>query len=174
MGICWKDRPPSIGWDHVSSLSSAATGFLGRRIVRHLYARGCVVRIASRHADQGRALFGTDDPRLRPDWSRYPGRQSVADALADAHAAVNAISLVPNVAQRPFTWRTWNAPSASPLRRTVSGSNSLCTYPGSALTLRLDHPMSAAVVKANRLFGRPLECGGPRVTQTKSAINSMC
>lgn len=70
-----------------------ATGFLGRRIVRHLHARGCVVRIASRHADQGRALFGTDDPRLRPIGADIRDRQSVADALADAHAAVNAISL---------------------------------------------------------------------------------
>ena len=70
-----------------------ATGFLGRRIVRRLHARGCVVRIASRHADQGRALFGTDDPRLRPIGADIRDRQSVADALADAHAAVNAISL---------------------------------------------------------------------------------
>lgn len=70
-----------------------ATGFLGRRIVRALHARGCVVRIESRHADQGRALFGTDDPRLRPIGADIRDRQSVADALADAHAAVNAISL---------------------------------------------------------------------------------
>jgi uncharacterized protein YbjT (DUF2867 family) len=43
-----------------------ATGFLGQRIVRHLHERGCAVRIASRHPARGRALFGADDPRLRP------------------------------------------------------------------------------------------------------------
>ena len=70
-----------------------ATGFLGRHIVRWLHARGCVVRIASRHPDQGGALFGTDDPRLRPIGADIQDRQSVADAVAGAHAAVNAVSL---------------------------------------------------------------------------------
>src|ERR1700733_14285598 len=60
-----------------------------------------------------------------------------------------------NVTHRPSTRCTWNAPSASPLRLSVSGSSNLCTYPGSALTLRLDHPMSAAVVKANWLWAYP-------------------
>jgi hypothetical protein len=35
-----------------------ATGFLGRHIVRRLHARGCVVRIASRHPDQARHSSG--------------------------------------------------------------------------------------------------------------------
>jgi uncharacterized protein YbjT (DUF2867 family) len=70
-----------------------ATGFLGRRIVRRLHVQGYIVRIASRHPDQGRALFGTDDPRLRPIQADIRDRQSAADAVADAHAAVNAVSL---------------------------------------------------------------------------------
>src|SRR6266567_7837443 len=70
-----------------------ATGFLGRRIVRRLHAHGYVVRIASRHPDQGGALFGTDDPRLRPIQADIRDRQSAADAVADAHAVVNAVSL---------------------------------------------------------------------------------
>ncbi len=70
-----------------------ATGFLGRRIVRRLHACGCVVRIASRHPDHGRALFGTDDRRLRSIGADIRDRQSVADALADARAVVNAVSL---------------------------------------------------------------------------------
>ena len=38
-----------------------AAGFLGQRIVRHLH-----VQVASRHPEQGRPLFGTDDQRLQP------------------------------------------------------------------------------------------------------------
>jgi uncharacterized protein YbjT (DUF2867 family) len=70
-----------------------ATGFLGRRIVRRLHARGYSVRIASRHPDQGRTLFGTDDPLFQPVGADIRDRQSVADAVGDAHAVVNAVSL---------------------------------------------------------------------------------
>ncbi len=41
------------------------TGFLGRRIVRHLRSRGFPVRTASRHPDRGRRLFGPDDQQLQ-------------------------------------------------------------------------------------------------------------
>jgi uncharacterized protein YbjT (DUF2867 family) len=41
------------------------TGFLGRRIVRHLRKREFSVRIASRHPDLARRLFGRDDPQLQ-------------------------------------------------------------------------------------------------------------
>jgi nucleoside-diphosphate-sugar epimerase len=41
------------------------TGFLGRRVVRHLRKRGFSIRIASRHPDRGDALFAVDDPRLQ-------------------------------------------------------------------------------------------------------------
>jgi uncharacterized protein YbjT (DUF2867 family) len=79
-----------------------ATGFLGRRIVRRLHAHGYVVRIASRHPDQGGALFGTDEPRLRPIHADVRDRQSVADAVADAHAAVNAVSLYTERGEETF------------------------------------------------------------------------
>lgn len=69
------------------------TGFLGRRIVRRLHARGCVVRIASRHPDQGRRLFGSDDPHLKTIGADIRDRQAVAEAVADAHGVVNAVSL---------------------------------------------------------------------------------
>jgi nucleoside-diphosphate-sugar epimerase len=70
-----------------------ATGFLGQRIVRHLYDRGCAVRIASRHPARGRALFGADDPRLQPIEGDIRSSQSVADAIASAHAVVNSAGL---------------------------------------------------------------------------------
>jgi NADH dehydrogenase len=41
------------------------TGFLGRRIVRHLRYREFAVRIASRHPDRGYRLFRPDDPQLQ-------------------------------------------------------------------------------------------------------------
>jgi NADH dehydrogenase len=70
-----------------------ATGFLGQRIVRHLYERGCAVRIASRHPARGRALFGVDDARLQPIEGDLRSSQSVAAAIAGAHAVVNSVSL---------------------------------------------------------------------------------
>jgi|GEM_PF-1154018 uncharacterized protein YbjT (DUF2867 family) len=41
------------------------TGFLGQRIVRRLRYRRFPVRVASRHPDRGRRLFGSDDPTSR-------------------------------------------------------------------------------------------------------------
>ena len=70
-----------------------ATGFLGRRIVRRLHATGDAVRIASRHPDRARALFGADDPRLQAIGADIRETQSVADAVAGVHGVVNAVSL---------------------------------------------------------------------------------
>ena len=41
------------------------TGFLGRRIVRHLRLHGFCVPVASSHPDLGHALLPLDDPQLR-------------------------------------------------------------------------------------------------------------
>jgi hypothetical protein len=41
------------------------TGFLGRRVVRHLRKSGFPVRIASRHPERGSTLFGCNDPQLQ-------------------------------------------------------------------------------------------------------------
>jgi len=41
------------------------TGFLGRRVVRHLRKHEFSVRIASREPDRSRKLFGSDDPCLQ-------------------------------------------------------------------------------------------------------------
>jgi NADH dehydrogenase len=69
------------------------TGFLGRRIVRGLRAREFSVRIASRDPDRGRELFGADDPRLQSLGADVHDDRSVAEALAGAHGAVNAVGL---------------------------------------------------------------------------------
>jgi uncharacterized protein YbjT (DUF2867 family) len=69
------------------------TGFLGRRIVRHLRLHDFCVRVASRHPDRGHALLPPDDPQLRSIKTDVHDELSVADALADAYGAVNAVSL---------------------------------------------------------------------------------
>ncbi|MGB8565894.1 MAG: NmrA family NAD(P)-binding protein, partial [Pseudolabrys sp.] len=69
------------------------TGFLGRRVVRHLRKRGFSVRIASRHPDRSTDLFALDDPQLQSVEADINDEQSVARALAGAYGAVNAVSL---------------------------------------------------------------------------------
>src|SRR6266511_1170810 len=69
------------------------TGFLGRRVVRHLRKREFSVRIASRHPDRGHRLFGLDDPQLQSVEANIQDERSVADALAGAYGVVNAVSL---------------------------------------------------------------------------------
>jgi NADH dehydrogenase len=64
------------------------TGFLGRRIVRHLGEQGFTVRIAARHArpageETGRQAISAD----------IHNEASVMEAVAGAYAAVNAVSL---------------------------------------------------------------------------------
>lgn len=67
------------------------TGFLGRRVVRHLREHGFGVRVASRHADRSHPLL--DDVQLRWIQADVHDERSLADALADAYGAVNAVSL---------------------------------------------------------------------------------
>jgi nucleoside-diphosphate-sugar epimerase len=69
------------------------TGFLGRRIVRHLRSREYTVRIASRHPERRQRLFGTDDPHIQSVKANVRDERSVTDAIAGAHTVVNAVSL---------------------------------------------------------------------------------
>jgi uncharacterized protein YbjT (DUF2867 family) len=69
------------------------TGFLGRRVVRHLRERGFFIRIASRHPDRGRQLFGCGDALLQPIEANIHDEKSVTEALAGAYGVVNAVSL---------------------------------------------------------------------------------
>ena len=78
------------------------TGFLGRRIVRHLRSHGFPVRTASRHPDRGQRLFGPDDPQLQFVGANIHDERSVADALAGVYGAVNAVSLYVEHGQETF------------------------------------------------------------------------
>lgn len=65
------------------------TGFLGRRIVRHLHDKGFSVRIASRHPNPPSG----DDPQLRSIAADIHERTSIAGAVAGAFGVVNAVGL---------------------------------------------------------------------------------
>lgn len=67
------------------------TGFLGRRVVRHLLDRNIAVRIATRHSQRTRQLFG--DSNVEPVTADVHDERSIAEALSDAQGAVNAVSL---------------------------------------------------------------------------------
>jgi NADH dehydrogenase len=69
------------------------TGFLGRRIVQHLRASEFAVRIASKHPDRGRRVFGIDDPHLQSVQADIREEQSIVNAIAGAYGVVNAVSL---------------------------------------------------------------------------------
>lgn len=68
------------------------TGFLGSRVVRHLLDRNVAVRIAARHPQRTRELFGTL-PNVQPIVADVHDEQSVADAISGARGVVNAVSL---------------------------------------------------------------------------------
>ena len=78
------------------------TGFLGRRIVRHLQDADFAVRIASRHPDRGRSLFSHDVPGIDPFRADVDDDGSVASAVSGAWAVVNAVSLYVEHEQRTF------------------------------------------------------------------------
>src|SRR3954469_11768320 len=78
------------------------TGFLGRRIVRHLRCREFPVRIASRHPDREHRQFGPDDPHLQSVEANIHDERSVADALAGAYGVINAASLYIERGQETF------------------------------------------------------------------------
>jgi uncharacterized protein YbjT (DUF2867 family) len=69
------------------------TGFLGRRVVRALRSREFSVRVASRHPERAVRLFGGGDPQLQSVKADIHNERAIADCLAGAHAAVNAVSL---------------------------------------------------------------------------------
>ncbi|MDE5455816.1 NAD(P)H-binding protein [Bradyrhizobium sp. CSA112] len=69
------------------------TGFLGRRAVRHLRSHEFSVRVASRHPDRGRDLFGSDDSRIESIEVNIHNEPSIARAVAGAYGVVNAVSL---------------------------------------------------------------------------------
>src|SRR5215475_7960915 len=78
------------------------TGFLGRRIVRHLQNADFAVRVASRHPDRGRSFFSRDVSGIEPFRADVNDGGAVASAVSGAWAVVNAVSLYVEHEQRTF------------------------------------------------------------------------
>ena len=122
------------------------TGFLGRRIVRHLRYREFPVRIASRHPDRGHSQFGLDDPQLQFLEANIHDERSVADALAGAYRVVNAVSLY--VEHGLETFHSVHVESAQP-KHTGPESNGLFTFQGLAPMPPRRPASSECAAKAN-------------------------
>jgi NADH dehydrogenase len=69
------------------------SGFLGRRVARHLRAHGSVVRIASRHTGSPRIVSGAKDPGFHWVQADIHDDPAVAKAVEGAQGVVNAFSL---------------------------------------------------------------------------------
>ncbi|RWA79450.1 complex I NDUFA9 subunit family protein [Mesorhizobium sp.] len=78
------------------------TGFLGRRVVRHLRNGEFFVRIASRHPERAKKLFGSDDPQLQSVKADIHDELEIAGALAGTYGVVNAVSLYVEQGQETF------------------------------------------------------------------------
>ena len=132
------------------------TGFLGRRIVRHLGLHGFCVRVASRHPDRGHALLPPDDLQLRSIKADVHDQRSVADALVGAYGAVNAVGLYFERRDgRRFIPSTSSLPNGSQLG---AASRNQTAHPrfGMVPIPARNRSISESAAKANWRFGRPL------------------
>src|SRR5438105_12039117 len=97
MPQAFRRAAPSARWGQAMSdrivTVFGGTGFLGRRIARRFRDHAFSVRIASRHPDRVRELFGLDDPQLQAVEADIDDEQSLTAALRGAYGAVNAVSL---------------------------------------------------------------------------------
>jgi uncharacterized protein YbjT (DUF2867 family) len=91
------------------------TGFLGRQVASRLRQYGARSRIASRHLDRSRELFGSDTDLLQSIEVDIHDVASVRKAMAGADAAVNAVSLY--VERGSETFRSVHVDAAQGLAR---------------------------------------------------------
>jgi len=125
------------------------TGFLGRRIVRHLRCREFPVRIASRHPDREHRQFGPDDPHLQSVEANIHDERSVADALAGAYGVVNAVSLYLERGQETFHSVHVESAQRVAAQAHRAESNGLFTFQESVPMLPRHPATSESAAKAN-------------------------
>ena len=146
------------------------TGFLGRRIVRHLRCREFPVRIASRHPDREHRQFGPDDPHLQSVEANIHDERSVADALAGAYGVVNAVSLY--VERGQGTFHSVHVESAQRVavqaRRAgverlvhVSGIGADAASPSPYIRKRGEGELAVRAAFSDAIFVRPAVMFGP-------------
>src|SRR5438067_10661034 len=88
------------------------TGFLVRRLVRHLHDASFAVRIASRHPDRAVMSFPDAGPQLRSVHGDINEDKSVIAAIDGAFAVVNAVSLYVERGRDTFNRCTSMRPNA--------------------------------------------------------------
>jgi uncharacterized protein YbjT (DUF2867 family) len=146
------------------------TGFVGRRIVKHLHHHEFAVRIASRHPDRARVLFGEEEPRLQPMMADIHDDASVAAAIAGGYGVVNAVSLY--VERGTETFQSVHVAAAARIARHArdSGVRRLVHISGIGADSRAHSPYirsrgrGEAVVKAafpDTIIVRPAAMFGP-------------
>ena len=146
------------------------TGFLGRRIVRHLRRCGFAIRIASRHPDRAERLFALDDPKLQSVEANIHDEGSVAEAVAGAYAVVNAVSLY--IEQGRETFHSVHVESAQRLAAQarkaevkrfahVSGIGADATSPSLYIRKRGEGELAVRAAFADSTLVRPAVMFGP-------------
>ena len=146
------------------------TGFLGRRIVRHLRRCGFAIRIASRHPDRAERLFALDDPKLQSVEANIHDEGSVAEAVAGAYAVVNAVSLY--IEQGRETFHSVHVESAQRLAAQarkaevkrfahVSGIGADATSPSLYIRKRGEGELAVRAALADSTLVRPAVMFGP-------------
>ena len=146
------------------------TGFLGRRIVRRLRDRAFPVRIASRHPDRRHRQSYADDPQLEFVEANIHDERSVADALAGAYGAVNAVSLYVEDGQQTFhsvhvesAQRVAAQAHRAGVKRLVhvSGIGADATSQSRYIRKRGEGELAVRAAFADALFVRPAVMFGP-------------
>jgi uncharacterized protein YbjT (DUF2867 family) len=146
------------------------TGFLGRRVASHLRKREFTVRIASRHLERGKKLFGSDDPQLQSVQADIHDEQSISDVLAGAYGAVNAVSLYVEHEQQTFhsvhveaAQRVASQAYRAGVERLahVSGIGSDAASPSLYIRKRGEGELAVRAVFPNAILVRPAVMFGP-------------
>lgn len=100
------------------------TGFLGRRIVRHLVAGGAAVRVAVRHPDAAKKALGEVFEQLMVARADVHDPPSVAAAVAGCDAVVNAVSAY--VEKGSVTFESVHVDGARTLAREATAAGVTC------------------------------------------------
>jgi NADH dehydrogenase len=146
------------------------TGFLGRRVVGHLRKHGFFVRIVSRHRDRSRELFGPDGSQFQSVEADIHDSQAIAEALAGAYGAVNAVSLY--VERKGETFHSVHVQAAGRLAARaqqdqverlvqVSGIGADATSPSLYIRKRGEGELSVRAAFPNAVIVRPAVMFGP-------------
>jgi uncharacterized protein YbjT (DUF2867 family) len=128
------------------------TGFLGRRVTRHLRDNGFAVRIASRHPSPSSG----DDSLLQSIAGDIHEERSIASAVAGAFGVVNAVSLY--VERGKETFHEVHVAAAERLADEARKARveHLVQISGIGADARRPHPTSARVAGESRRSALPL------------------